>query len=113
MNPRYSKAAVDQVIAQDKRIGKREAKLIHALLKGPTMPTIIDTTKPRSWKPEVQADSSGKWYPNGLAFATQEEAEAYARDLSMRWLAVRETRSVASDEPVNYSYRDGKLADPE
>ena len=32
---KYSKEAVDREIAKDKRIDKREAKLIHALLKGP------------------------------------------------------------------------------
>jgi hypothetical protein len=31
---RYSKEAVDREIAKDKRIKRREAKLIHALLKG-------------------------------------------------------------------------------
>jgi hypothetical protein len=30
----YNREAVDREIAKDKRIGKREAKLIHALLKG-------------------------------------------------------------------------------
>jgi len=34
---------------------------------------------------------------------------ALVRDLSGRWLAVRETRVVESDEPVNYSYVDGVL----
>lgn len=62
-----------------------------------------------SWKPEVIADSSGKWTPNGLAFATREEAEANVRDLSCRWTAVRETRVVESDQPVNYAWVDGAL----
>lgn len=62
-----------------------------------------------SWKPEVIADGTGKWYGNGLAFATKEEAEANARDLSMRWLAVRDTRAVESDQPVNYAWVDGAL----
>lgn len=57
-----------------------------------------------SWKPEVIADSSGQWVPNGLAFATKDEAEAWARDLSHRWIAVRETRAVESADPVNYIY---------
>jgi hypothetical protein len=56
-----------------------------------------------SWKSEVIADSSGKWAGNALRFATKEEAERYVGDLSMRWLAVRETRAVESDEPVNYA----------
>lgn len=62
-----------------------------------------------SWKPEVIADNSGKWSGNGLAFATKEEAEAWATDLSYRWLLVRETRAVESTEPVNYKYVDGRL----
>ena len=62
-----------------------------------------------SFKPEVIADSSGKFYGNALRFATREEAEANVRDLEMRWLAVRDTRVVESDDPVNYRYVDGKL----
>jgi hypothetical protein len=62
-----------------------------------------------SWKPEVIADSTGKWYPNALCFATKEEAEANALDLSMRWFAVRDWRAVESDDPVNYAWVDGKL----
>ena len=56
-----------------------------------------------SWKPEVIADSSGKWCGNALRFATKEEAERSVADLSMRWLAVRETRVVESEDPVNYA----------
>lgn len=62
-----------------------------------------------SWKPEVIADSGGKWYGNALRFATKEEAEANVRDLSSRWLAVRDTRVVESDAPVNYAWVDGGL----
>jgi hypothetical protein len=54
-----------------------------------------------SWKAEVIADSSGKFEGNGLRFATQPEAEAYARDLMARWTLVREWRVVESDDPVN------------
>ena len=62
-----------------------------------------------SFKPEVVADSSGKFYGNALRFATREEAEANVKDLMMRWLAVRETRVVESDDPVNYRWVDGNL----
>lgn len=62
-----------------------------------------------SWKPEVIADDSGKWYGNALRFATKEEAEANVADLYRRWLSVRETRVVESDEPVNYAWKDGRL----
>ena len=61
-----------------------------------------------SWKPEVIADSSGKWTGNACRFATQDEADAYVHDLMMRWTAVRGWRSIAVDEPVNYTWRDGR-----
>jgi hypothetical protein len=64
-----------------------------------------------SFKPEVVADSTGKFYGNALRFATREEAEANVRDLMMRWFAVRETRVVESDDPVNYRWVDGKLVE--
>ena len=59
-----------------------------------------------SFKPEIIADTSGKWCGNALRFATREEAEANVRDLMMRWFAVRETRVV---ESANYRYVDGRL----
>ena len=62
-----------------------------------------------SFKPEVIADASAKWCGNALRLATREEAEANVQDLMMRWLAVRETRVVESDDPVNYRYVDGRL----
>ena len=62
-----------------------------------------------SWKPEVIADSSGKFFGNALRFATQAEAEANARDLANRWFAVTAWRATESADPVNYSYADGKL----
>jgi hypothetical protein len=62
-----------------------------------------------SFKPEVQADETGKWYGNALRFATRAEAEAQVADLMMRWMAVRDTRVVECDDPVNYRYVDGQL----
>jgi hypothetical protein len=64
---------------------------------------------PMSFKPEVTADTSNKWCGNTLRFATREEAEANVRDLMKRWFAVRETRVVESEDPVNYRYVDGRL----
>ena len=61
-----------------------------------------------SWKPEVIADNSGKWCGNALRFATKEEAEANVKNLMWKWLAVRDTRVVESDDPVNYRWIDGK-----
>jgi hypothetical protein len=53
-----------------------------------------------SWKAEVIADNSGQWCGNGLRFLSREEAERYVKDLSWRWTSVRDTRVVASDDPV-------------
>ena len=63
-----------------------------------------------SWKPEVIADSSGKFYGNALRFATQAEAEANARDLANRWFAVTAWRATESEDMPNYSYEGGQLA---
>ena len=57
-----------------------------------------------SFKPEVISDNSGNWCGNALIFATQDEAQAYVRDLSCRWMMVRDTRVVESSEPVNYRW---------
>ena len=64
-----------------------------------------------SFKPEVIADSSGQWCGNALRFATREEAEANVQNLMMRWFAVRETRVVESDDPVNYRWEEGRLVE--
>lgn len=63
----------------------------------------------KSHKAEVIADSSGEWVGNGLRFGTAAEAEAYADNLACRWTAVRKTRVIESDEPVNHTFIDGKL----
>jgi hypothetical protein len=62
-----------------------------------------------SFKPEVQTDDTGKWYGNALRFGTREEAEAQVQDLMIRWFAVKETRVVECNDPVNYRYVDGRL----
>ena len=64
-----------------------------------------------SWAPEVIADSSGKFYGNALRFATREEAEANVANLAMRWMLVRETRVVESEDPVNYAWVEGRLVE--
>jgi len=61
-----------------------------------------------SYKSEVIADSTGKFCGNALRFATREEAEDYVRDLAWRWTAVRDTRVLECDEPVNYRYEAGR-----
>ena len=59
---------------------------------------------PKSYAPEVIADSSGEWCGNALRFATEPEARNYVNDLAWRWTAVRETRVVESNDPVNYRW---------
>jgi len=53
-----------------------------------------------SWKAEVFTE--GKWYSNAIRVATQEEAEAYGRDLLNRWLVPTDMRTVESDDPVTH-----------
>ena len=64
-----------------------------------------------SWKPEVNTagDPEGTWTANGIAFETKEESDAWGLDLACRWTAVRDVRSVESDEPVNRRIVDGKV----
>jgi hypothetical protein len=62
-----------------------------------------------AWKPEVIADSSGKWVGNALRFATRQEAIDNAYDLAMRWTLVRDYRATECDDPVNYRWAGGKL----
>lgn len=64
---------------------------------------------PRSWKPEVLVNNTEKWCGNALRFATETEALENARDLSCRWLVVRDFRASESDDPVNYAWVDGRL----
>jgi hypothetical protein len=65
-----------------------------------------------NYKPEVQTDSTGKWYGNGCAFATRTEAEAYVQDLACRWTAVRHTRVVESADAITCRFVDGKIEWP-
>jgi hypothetical protein len=62
-----------------------------------------------SYAPEVQTDSTGKWYGNAMRFATEAEADIYAADLALRWTLVRDIRVVESPDPVNYTIVDGRL----
>lgn len=60
----------------------------------------VEVRRPVSYAAEVIADSTGKWRGNSLRFATKQEADRYARNLTARWLAVRQHRVVPSDDPV-------------
>lgn len=66
----------------------------------------IETKTPVSWKPEWKVE--GKFYPNGQAFATREEAEASAKSRYNAWTQAEDHRAVESDQPVNYVRVDGR-----
>ena len=62
-----------------------------------------------SFKPSVSTDGGATFNENNLAFATREEAELSARNLMARWMLVTDWRAVESDQPVNYTLKDGVL----
>ncbi len=63
-----------------------------------------------SWRPEVQTAADGDaWTPNAMRFATKEESDQWAKDLSFRWTAVTDIRSVEVDDPVNYEIINDEL----
>jgi hypothetical protein len=62
-----------------------------------------------SYKGEVIADNTGKFYSNGLRFETEKEAAWYVNDLASRWLLVTRTRVVQCDDPVNSRWEDHQL----
>lgn len=63
-----------------------------------------------SFKPQVETvNDPGKFLGNALAFATFDEAYQNARDLSHRWMLVKDYRAIESDEPVTHTYVDGVL----
>lgn len=64
-----------------------------------------------SFAPEVVADATGQWSGNALRFATRKEAEGYVADLAFRWIAVRGTRVVESNDPVNYKWENDQLVE--
>jgi len=59
---------------------------------------------PKSWKAEVVTGPDGVFNGNAVRFATAKEAEEYVADLAFRWILVRGTRVVPSDDPVNYRW---------
>ncbi len=53
-----------------------------------------------SYRPDVMADSSGRWSHNTLRFRTERGALAYAADLANRWTLVTDIRVTLTDDPV-------------
>lgn len=66
----------------------------------------IEPITPVSWKPEWKVE--GKFYPNGQAFATKEEAEGSAKSRHNSWMQSEGYQVVESDQPVNYVRVDGR-----
>jgi hypothetical protein len=57
-----------------------------------------------AFQAEFKEIGGQKFYTNALVFATEKEAEAYARDLFSRWMGVDEWRVVEVDKPVTYIF---------
>lgn len=66
-----------------------------------------------SFKPEISTDGGKSYNQNNLAFATEAEALASAKDLFNRWMLVTDYRATESDQPVNYALVDGVLTSVE
>ena len=64
-----------------------------------------------SYAPQVKkfADDD-HWLGNGLRFRTDREAEAWIAAAFGRHMLKRNARIILSDDPVNYAWVDGKLA---
>lgn len=61
-----------------------------------------------SYKLGAKTAGDSEFVSNALCFETEKEAEDYGIDLSSRWTAVRETKVIVSDEPVNYRFINGQ-----
>ena len=62
-----------------------------------------------SYKVFVKVYGESSYNTNMMAFATTEEAEAWARDLARRWVLVDTWEVRESDEPVNSRFVDNQL----
>lgn len=62
-----------------------------------------------SWKNEVKTNNDINFATNALRFKTRKEAEAYGADLYSRWTSVTEYRAKRCNDPVNYTFKDGRL----
>ena len=62
-----------------------------------------------SFKPEVSTDGGKSYDQNNLAFATEAEALASAKDLFNRWMLATDYRATESDQPVNYAIKDNVM----
>ena len=64
-----------------------------------------------SYAPQVKMfDDDDRWLGNGLRFATPQAAEAWIAAAFGRRTLERDARIIISDDPVNYAWVNGKLA---
>jgi hypothetical protein len=56
----------------------------------------------------VKTAGDTEFISNALCFETEKEAEDYGNDLSSRWMAVKETKVLPSEETVNYRFTNGR-----
>lgn len=61
-----------------------------------------------SFKLGVKTPGDTEFVSNALVFETEKEAEDYGRDLFSRWMAVKETKVLTSEEAVNYQFINGR-----
>lgn len=69
--------------------------------------TLLPENVMPNFKIEVRVEH--EWAGNAIILKTREEAEAYGKDLLGRWFAVTALRVLETEEPVNYTFQDGKL----
>ena len=62
-----------------------------------------------SYKVQVMLTSEPGWHGNGLRFATEADASAWAQEIFGRWMLVKMTRVMQVPEPALNEIRDGKL----
>jgi hypothetical protein len=58
----------------------------------------------KSYKVGVKTKSDPTWVFNALRFANSRDADAYAKDLFMRWTAVTETTIEPSEDEPNAQF---------
>jgi hypothetical protein len=69
---------------------------------------IIKEVTKMSYKLGVKTPGDTEFVSNALCFETEREAEEYGIDLFSRWMVVKETQVIPSNEPVNYRFINGR-----
>lgn len=103
---RYGRPQVGDLIIRELKKDGSNSRVIHHIWNE-MLPRPWSFTK-MNFKPGVVTDDSGKLYTNALVFATREEAQASADELMSRWMLVRSTGVIETEDPVNYRFVDGR-----